>query len=134
MGWNVEHTDEFAAWWDTLTEQQQFDRSARILTLEEEGPYLKRPIVGTINGARYPNMKEIIGNSDGQQLRVLFMFDPRTTAILLIGGDKTGRWQAWYPPMQRPYPSLKKCMSTTSRSLKRKDCSERPLQEADHAT
>jgi hypothetical protein len=26
----------------------------------------------------------------------LFAFDPRRTAILLIGGDKTGRWQRWY--------------------------------------
>jgi len=26
----------------------------------------------------------------------LFAFDPRRTAILLPGGDKTGEWQAWY--------------------------------------
>lgn len=29
-------------------------------------------------------------------LRVLFAFDPRQHAILLIGGDKTGRWRQWY--------------------------------------
>ena len=27
---------------------------------------------------------------------MLFMFDPRRTAILLIGGDKTGLWNRWY--------------------------------------
>lgn len=27
---------------------------------------------------------------------MLFAFDPRRTAILLIGGDKTGRWEQWY--------------------------------------
>jgi len=27
---------------------------------------------------------------------VLFAFDPRRTAILLIGGDKQGQWQRWY--------------------------------------
>ena len=32
-------------------------------------------------------------------LRILFAFDPRRTAIPLIGGDKTGRWQAWYDAM-----------------------------------
>jgi hypothetical protein len=29
-------------------------------------------------------------------LRILFAFDSRRTAILLIGGDKTSRWEAWY--------------------------------------
>jgi hypothetical protein len=29
-------------------------------------------------------------------LRVLFAFDPTRNAILLIGGDKTGRWETWY--------------------------------------
>ncbi len=28
-------------------------------------------------------------------LRILFAFDPRRMAILL-GGDKTGRWNDWY--------------------------------------
>lgn len=32
-------------------------------------------------------------------LRVLFAFDPTRTAILLIGGDKTGQWQEWYVRM-----------------------------------
>jgi hypothetical protein len=27
---------------------------------------------------------------------VLFAFDPRRTAILLIGGDKAGSWNRWY--------------------------------------
>lgn len=32
----------------------------------------------------------------GGALRVLFTFDPRRHAILLVGGDKTGRWNEWY--------------------------------------
>jgi hypothetical protein len=35
----------------------------------------------------------------GSNIRVLFAFDPRRTAILLIGGDKTDRWQEWYEEM-----------------------------------
>jgi len=27
---------------------------------------------------------------------VLFAFDPRQRAILLVGGDKTGDWKGWY--------------------------------------
>ena len=29
-------------------------------------------------------------------LRILFAFDPRRMAILLVGGDKTGRWREFY--------------------------------------
>jgi hypothetical protein len=39
-------------------------------------------------------MKEL--RPRGGNLRILFAFDPRRMAILLIGGDKTSRWQAWY--------------------------------------
>ena len=28
-----------------------------------------------------------------------FAFNPLRTAILLIGGDKTGRWEEWYAEM-----------------------------------
>ena len=29
-------------------------------------------------------------------MRVLFAFDPRRMAILLMGGDKSHRWSSWY--------------------------------------
>ena len=40
-------------------------------------------------------MKELRVSSGGS-LRILFAFDPRQTAILLIGGDKSGEWETWY--------------------------------------
>lgn len=58
---------------------------------------LGRPLVDTIRGSRHANMKEL--RPPGGNLRVLFAFNPRRTAILLIGGDKTGRWQEWYDEM-----------------------------------
>lgn len=94
--WSVEGTDEFAAWYDTLTEAQQDALTARVEMLEQHGPSLKRPTVGEIHSSRYaPLMKELRVSEEGQ-LRVLFVFDPRRTAILLLGGDKTGHWQEWY--------------------------------------
>lgn len=48
-----------------------------------------------ITGSRHHNMKELRA-SEGGALRVLFMFDPRRQAILLLGGDKTGAWTTWY--------------------------------------
>jgi hypothetical protein len=38
-------------------------------------------------------MKELICSSAGD-LRILFIFDPRRVAILLLGGDKTGHWRS----------------------------------------
>ncbi|MCW5207971.1 type II toxin-antitoxin system RelE/ParE family toxin [Desulfobulbus sp. US2] len=35
-------------------------------------------------------MKELRTQCRGRPLRTFFAFDPRRTAILLIGGDKTG--------------------------------------------
>jgi hypothetical protein len=32
-------------------------------------------------------------------IRVLFAFDPRRMAILLIGGDKRFRWNEWHEEM-----------------------------------
>ena len=45
-------------------------------------------------------MRELRIQSGGRPLRVFYAFDPRRTAILLIGGDKTGddRFYAEYVP------------------------------------
>ena len=106
MPWEVEYTDEFAAWFDTLTEDQQLAIAARVELLQAEGPNLKRPVVGEIASSRLPNMKELRCR-EGGDLRVLFAFDPRWTAILLLGGDKTGQWEEWYataiPEAERLY-------------------------------
>ena len=95
MAWEVEFTDEFAAWFDGLTTAQQTAIAARVLELETEGPQLGRPTVDTLQGSRIPNLKEL-RISAGGALRILFVFDPRRMAVLLLGGDKTGDWSEWY--------------------------------------
>jgi len=40
-------------------------------------------------------MRELRTQHKGRPLRTLYAFDPRRTAILLIGGDKTGE-DRWY--------------------------------------
>ena len=97
MTWEVEYTDEFGAWWIELTEAAQDAIAAAVETLETHGPGLGRPLIDTVRGSRHPNMKEL--RPPARNIRVLFAFDPRRMAILLIGGDKTGRWQAWYAEM-----------------------------------
>jgi hypothetical protein len=43
MGWVVEYTDEFGAWWDTLTEAEQITVAAHVQKLESRGPNLPFP-------------------------------------------------------------------------------------------
>jgi hypothetical protein len=63
------------------------------------GPALGRPVVDNLHQSRQANMKELRAE---RAIRVLFAFDPRRTAILLIGGDKspddpgTPDWNQWY--------------------------------------
>ncbi len=41
-------------------------------------------------------MKELRPRGIAKNFRILFLFDPRREAILLIGGDKSGQWDRWY--------------------------------------
>ena len=88
--WEVEYTDEFERWWDSLdkNEQASIALSVRMLTLA--GPHLLRPHADTVRGSRFPNMKELRTQHKGRPFRTLFAFNPERYAIQLIGGDKTG--------------------------------------------
>ena len=97
MTWEVECTDQFGEWWDHLSEEEQEAVTAAMNVLERRGPSLGRPLVDTIKQSRHKNMKELI--PPASDIRVLFAFDPRRAAILLIGGDKSGEWSAWYDRM-----------------------------------
>lgn len=100
MAWEVEFTDEFAEWWNTLDEGEQEDVQASVILLRERGPTLGRPHVDLVMTSTYPNMKELRTQHDGRPYRTLFAFDPRRIAILLIGGDETGndRWYLEFVP------------------------------------
>ena len=88
--WEVEFTDEFGMWWETLTVVEQDAVAASVQALEQLGPGLPRPHADTIRGSRHSNMKELRTQCQGRPLRTFFAFDPRRSAVLLIGGDKTG--------------------------------------------
>lgn len=94
MPWEAEYTDQFEEWFSDLSEEQQEDVVLAVEALEERGPVLGRPFADTVSGSRHANMKEL--RPPEGNLRVLFAFDPRRMAILLLGGDKTGRWREFY--------------------------------------
>jgi hypothetical protein len=90
--WEVEFTDQFEEWWDTLGGDEQKQIAAAVHLLTERGPALGRPLVDTITTSRHQNMKEL----RVQTTRALFAFDPRRHAILLLGGDKRDQWEEFY--------------------------------------
>ena len=93
--WDVEYTDEFGAWWEAITEAEQESIAASVGLLEAKGPQLGFPHSSGINGSRHAHMRELRVQHAGRPYRVLYAFDPRRNAILLIGGDKTGD-KRWY--------------------------------------
>lgn len=99
--WEVEYTDEFANWWESLHEDEQESITAGVLLLEARGPMLAFPFSSGIEQSRHSHMRELRIQHAGRPYRVLYAFDPRRVAILLIGGDKTGddRWYERYVPL-----------------------------------
>ncbi len=95
MSWDVEYTDEFGSWWNGLAAKGQEAVAASVRLLEEFGPNLGFPHTSGIKGSKHGNMRELRVQCGGRPYRVLFAFDPRRCAILLIGGDKTGD-DLWY--------------------------------------
>lgn len=99
--WDVEYTDEFGGWWEAMTEAEQESIAASVGLLEAKGAQLGFPHSSGINGSRHAHMRELRVQHEGRPYRVLYAFDPRRCAILLIGGDKTGdgRWYDVHVPI-----------------------------------
>jgi hypothetical protein len=89
-GRDIEFTDEFGRWWDTLPLAAQEAIAHDVEVLGHVGPALGRPLVDNVRLSRHANMKELRTQHRRSAFRILFAFDPRRSAILLMGGDKAG--------------------------------------------
>lgn len=79
MSWDVRLWEDVESWILGLDDGTYHLVAAAITRLESEGPSLGRP------------------TADGlSEIRVPFAFDPKRRAILLVAGDKAGRWRQWY--------------------------------------
>jgi hypothetical protein len=96
MRWSTERTAEFIKWWETLSKPEKRRVVASIEELRVAGPNAGRPLVDTVKGSRYLNMKEL---RPTRTIRVFFAFDPRRKAVLLIGGNKAGKTKRFYRQM-----------------------------------
>jgi hypothetical protein len=95
MACDIEVTAEFEAWWDTLDEDEREDIRSCVGLLEERGPTLPFPYSSGVAQSKHSHMRELRIQHRGRPYRILYAFDPRRSAILLIGGDKTGN-DRWY--------------------------------------
>ena len=106
MAYEVELTDEFRKWWDGISDSEQ-DRVAKSVDmLTQYGWLLDYPHSSKVHSSRHSHMRELRVPSGGRPLRVFYAFDPRRSAILLIGGDKTGNkrfYDVYVPIADRLY-------------------------------
>lgn len=95
MEWDVKYDENF------LAELEEFERTTRSSAVREEvaalalllqqfGPQLRRPHCDTLKGSKHANMKELRFTLPDGEWRIAFAFDPRRSAILLVGGSKSG--------------------------------------------
>lgn len=100
MAWEISLHEEVEAWYLALckTDPETADLiEDAIDQLASEGPALGRPLADRVKTSRYHNMKELRPPSSGMtEIRMLFAFDPRREAIVLVAGDKAGNWDGWY--------------------------------------
>jgi hypothetical protein len=100
MSWTIVVVEPARSWLHSLRRTDRatlMSTSKAIEALSEEGPALGRPLVDTIKGSRLANLKELRPGSVGtSEVRLLFLFDPDRQAVILVGGDKSGRWRSWY--------------------------------------
>ena len=111
MAYEVEYTDEFEQWYETLDAQTQDSIDSSVELLEERGPNLPFPRSSRINGSRHQHIRELRVQHQGEPYRILYAFDPRRIAILLLGGNKKGN-DRWYeenvPKADKLYDELLK--------------------------
>jgi hypothetical protein len=98
--WSIKTTGDIREWLRALRQSDpEVYRSVNVAIdmLAEIGPGLGRPLVDTLQGSSIGNLKELRPRSGRDvAIRVLFVFDPWSQAVLLVAGNKAGDWSRWY--------------------------------------
>ncbi len=98
---DVEFTDEFGDWWETLSPNEQGSVRDGVQLLRAYGTALGYPWSSGVKQSKHGHMRELRIQNQGRPYRVLYAFNPLRNAILLLGGDKTGndRWYEVHVPI-----------------------------------
>jgi hypothetical protein len=83
-------TDEFKGWYEALSIDEQESVFRVVTLLEQLGMKLGFPYSSAIQGSRYP-LRELRVQHRGRPFRVFYGFDPERQAVLLLGGEKSGK-------------------------------------------
>ena len=87
MGCDVEYTDEFESWWEGVSPDDQAAAGRVVDMRVRRGPALQHPCTSSVKSSRHGHMRELrVGTHP--PIRIFYAFDPRRTAVLLIGGHK----------------------------------------------
>jgi hypothetical protein len=90
--WDIYVVNEVLEWINGLDPPLHGRVVEAIDLLADVGPALGRPLVDTVAGSTIANLKELRPGT----VRILFVFDPWRSSILLVAGDKAGQWNSWY--------------------------------------
>ena len=99
--WEI-RVEWIADWLDQQDEATLACIYAAFDVLQREGSALGRPLVDSLDHAGRFHLKELRPASPGRtEIRIIFAFDPRRRAVMLLAGDKAAgkrseRWARWY--------------------------------------
>jgi len=91
MTWTIQLHSAFEPEYNDLPETVQDSLLAHLGLLAQFGPHLGRPRVDTLKGSKHVNMKELRFEANNGVWRFAFAFDTRRNAIVLVGGNKSGK-------------------------------------------
>ncbi|KKP38400.1 MAG: hypothetical protein UR30_C0019G0015 [Candidatus Peregrinibacteria bacterium GW2011_GWC2_33_13] len=97
MEYKIIYSNVYGIWWNSLSEAEQIDLRAIVKMLKTFGIDLGYPYSSKINHSplKTKHMRELRTKHKGKPYRILYAFDPKQQAVLLLGGDKTGD-KRWY--------------------------------------
>jgi hypothetical protein len=88
-------SDVFVTWLDQQEDELRLKVYACLELLEERGPLLARPYADTLHDSRISNLKELRVKFKQAPIRIVFAFDPKQQAVILLAGNKQGD-KRWY--------------------------------------
>ncbi len=96
MAWTLVYSEEFERWLVGQVEELQDEALANLDVLAEIGPSLSRPKSDTLKGSKLPNLKELRFEFERAPFRILYAFDPKREALIMLAGNKASD-KRWYP-------------------------------------
>jgi hypothetical protein len=122
-------TDEFERWFQGLPAELRAKVTAVIQHIVEVGSTRRGAHVKLIRGSRLHKMKEA---RIDRGTRMLFAFDSNGDPVMLVGGDKTGKWNRWYPPnvqrAEKLYLNHERSIGKEGRCLSQREARRMPSQ------